>query len=79
MLSEQMRKGCLVKLYTHTMDQLQDATIEAEESKADPIDPELVTTHSFFMGLISGIILEKCNKNVIKPLEITKKAQSYVN
>jgi hypothetical protein len=59
MSEESIRKSKLIKLHFGSMPHLREARLEAEENETD-LDVELLYTQSFFMGLVSGVLFEKC-------------------
>ena len=64
-----------MKLHLQSLDYLFEAQDEAENSHKD-LDTELLFTRSYFMGLVSGIVLEKFG--TAKPEELSLKAQKYI-
>ena len=71
MSKERLQKSKLMKLHLQSLDHL----LEAHENN-QTMDTELLFTRSFFMGLVSGIMLEKFDS--AKPEELSLKAQKYI-
>ena len=76
MTSERLRQSKLMKLHLQSLDHLLEEEDEAERS-SQKIDTELLFTRSYFMGLVSGILLNKFSAS--KPDELSQKAQKFIS
>jgi len=73
---ESMRKTKLIKLHCESMPHLLESRSEAEEN-GKVLDVELLYTQSFFMGLVSGVLFERCLHD--SPKVFALKAQEYLS
>lgn len=64
-----MRQSKVMKLHMHSLDHLLEKEDESRDQENKPLDHELLFNRSFFMGLVSGIMLEKCKNS--KPEELS--------
>ena len=73
---ESMRKTKLIELHCQSMPHLLETRSEAEEN-GKFVDVELLYTQSFFMGLVSGVLFERCLDDSPKVFALI--AQKYLS
>lgn len=65
--SEKLRRSKLIKLHCHAMDHLLEVQGNAEKT-GKKLDTDFLFSQSFFMGIIGGIVLEKCSNLGLTPV-----------
>ena len=67
----------MIKLHLHAIDHLLEVQGNAEETGQE-LDTDYLFSQSFFMGIVGGIVLEKCQTLGLSTVQVSKTAQKYI-